>query len=155
MHLYYCNSYNTVYSYCITIIYVTWHFWESLRGFKIKILGANLESYFRDVVTNCMCSLVPMLWQNFIPNGQQPPPPPPSLPPTHVYRKYQSVGIIGVSNYYESWNCMNFILWEQVNCPQIHWLHLLPHVIYRICYCWTALYFTLLIWSTYNFLYIS
>ena len=154
MHLYYCNSYNTVYSYCITIIYVTWHFWESLRGFKIKILGANLESYFRDVVTNCMCSLVPMLWQNFIPNCQQPPPPP-SLPPTHVLCKYQSVGIIGVSNYDESWNCMNFILWEQVNCPQIHWLHLLPHVIYRICYCWTALYFTLLIWSTYNFLYIS
>ena len=45
------------------------------RTLWLTILVANLESYFQDVVTNCMCSLVPMLWQNFMPNGQHPPPP--------------------------------------------------------------------------------
>ena len=131
------------YSYCIIIV-LSWHFWESLKDFK-NIVIKNFSCQFGILFSGCdhqwycMCPLVPMLWQNFMPNGQHAPPPPTSpnllMCSTNtrvlallVYLIVMKVAIVWSLFFGSRWIVHRFR----------GWLHLLPHVIDRTCYCWTA-----------------
>ena len=145
------------YSYCITIV-LSWHFWESLKGFK-NIVIKNSSCQFGILFSGCGHQLQVFVSAYALANFhvQRSTPKHPSLLPSSllmcsantrvsallVYLIVMKVEILWSSFFGSKWIVHRFR----------GWLHLLPHVIDCICYCWTALFFTLWIRSTYNFLY--